>query len=129
MRKPMLALARACFAGAVFTAVAPVASAADGAVVVVVRFYPTPGKEEELEARLLRSAAFVRKAEPNFTYRLHRSLKEPAVFVLYEFYPSQSDFDNHVKVTLPASSREFGPIPDGLLARPFEAERFRPISE
>src|SRR6266404_9873936 len=62
---------------------------ADEQVVIVARYYPTPGREAELEARLLRSLKYVKQAEPNVSYRLHRSAKEdPTVFLFYEVDPS-----------------------------------------
>src|SRR2546430_8826036 len=64
---------------------------ADEQVVIVARYYPTPGREAELEARLLRSLKYVKQAEPNVSYRLHRSAKDPTVFLFYEVYPSQAD--------------------------------------
>ena len=47
----------------------------------------------------LKIVEFVRKAEPNTVYRLHRSTKEPVVF------------------------------PDGIFARPAETELYRDISK
>ena len=58
--------------------------ASDGPIVLVSKFYPTPGREEELQARFQKVVEFVRKAEPNTVYRLHRSTKEPVVFLWFE---------------------------------------------
>ena len=44
------------------------------------------GREAELEAIILKSVEFVRKAEPDITYRAYRSKKDPSVFVYYEMY-------------------------------------------
>jgi quinol monooxygenase YgiN len=72
---------------------------------------------------------YVRRAEPNITYRLQRSMKDPSVFLYYEVYPSEAAFDNHVKVVLPAMTKEIGPRPEGMLARPPEGEKFRPVEK
>lgn len=36
--------------------------------VIVARYHPAPGREAELEARLLRSLKYVKQAEPNASY-------------------------------------------------------------
>jgi quinol monooxygenase YgiN len=104
------------------------ASAADEAIVIVAKFVAA-GREAELEARPLKTAAFVRKAEPNYIYRFQRSVKDPAVFMFYEVYPSLAALEQHSNVTLPAPRKEFGVIAEGLLARPPEIERFQPLPE
>ena len=104
------------------------AQASDGPVVLVSRFYPTPGREDELQARFLKVVEFVRKAEPNTVYRLNRSTKEPVVFLWYEVYESQAALENHSKVVLPAFRKEYGPAPDGIFARPSETEIYRDVS-
>ena len=80
-------------------------SVADDSVMVIARLYATAGREAELEARLLKSVEFVRKAEPDITYRAYRSKKDPSMFVYYEVYPSQTAFDRHAKETMPAFRR------------------------
>jgi quinol monooxygenase YgiN len=105
-----------------------VASAADESVTVTSRFYAAPGREAEVEARFLKFVEYVRKAEPNITYRLYRSKKDPSVFLFYEVYPSQAASDEHSKVTLPAFRKEYGPPAEGLFARPAETETFRALS-
>lgn len=102
---------------------------ADEQVVVVARFYPAPGREAELEARLLRSVKYVKQAEPNITYRFHRSVKEPTVFLYYEVYPSQAAFDQHRTETIPAFRKEAGPPPEGIFSRPPEIEFFGLLAE
>ena len=130
MRRSMIALSSTClFAVVLFGGVAPATYAADESVTVVARLYASPGREAELEARLLKVVEFVRKAEPNITYRLHRSKKDPSVFLFYEVYPSQAAFDKHSKETLPAFRKEFGPPAEGLFARPNEVEFFRGLAD
>jgi len=102
---------------------------ADEQVVIVSRFCPTPGREAELEARFLRSVQFVKQAEPNITYRLHRSTKEPTVFLYYEVYPSQAAFDHHRTQTLAAFRKEAGQPPEGIFSRPPEVETYRLLAE
>lgn len=101
----------------------------DGPIVLVAKFYPLPGREDELQARFLKSVEFVRKAEPKTVYRLHRSAKDPAVFLWYEIYESQAALDNHRNVVLPAFVKEHGPRPDGIFARPPESDLYRDISK
>jgi quinol monooxygenase YgiN len=98
-------------------------------VVIVGRFYPAPGREAELEARLMGSVSFVKKAEPNITYRLHRSSKEPTVFLYYEIYPSQAAFDRHRTETIVMWRKEAGPPPEGIFSRPPEVEVYKMLAE
>jgi quinol monooxygenase YgiN len=102
---------------------------ADEQVVIVARYYPAPGREAELEARLLRSLKYVKQAEPNVSYRLHRSAKEPTVFLFYEVYPSQAARDQHRTETLTALRKEVGPMPEGIFSRPPEVEAYGFLAE
>ena len=104
-------------------------SVADDSVILIARFYATPGREAELEAIILKSVEFVRKAEPEITYRAYRSKKDPSVFVYYEVFPSQTAFDKHVKEILPAFRKEFGLPVEGLVARPPEIEFLRALAD
>lgn len=98
------------------------AKAADETVTVMARLYATPGREAEVEARLLKTLEFVRKAEPNITYRYYRSKKDPTLFVTYEVYPNQAAAGEHMKTVLPAFRKEAGVAPEGLFAKPMEVE-------
>jgi quinol monooxygenase YgiN len=100
----------------------------DGPIVLVSRFYATPGRENEVQARFLKIVEFVRKAEPNTVYRLHRSAQEPAVFLWYEAYESQAALDTHRNVVMPAFLKEQGPRIEGLFSRPPETESYIDIS-
>jgi len=111
-----------------FAVFAEVASAGEQ-VVIVARFCPAPGREAELEARLLRSVTYVKQAERDITYRLHRSAKEPTVFLYYEVYPSQAAFDRHRTETIAAFRKEAGPPPEGIFSRPPEVEGFGLLAE
>ena len=102
---------------------------ADGSIVMVRKNFPTPGREDELQSRWLKLVEFLRKAEPNAVFHLHRTTKEPVVFLWYEVFESQAALDNHLKVVVPAFQKEFGPTPEGILARPSESETYRNISK
>ena len=104
------------------------ARAADETITVVAKLYATPGRESEAEARLPKTLAFVHNSEPNITYRIYRSKKDPTLFVTYEIYPNQAALTNHMKVVLPASRETLGATPDGLFARPMEADVLQEIS-
>ena len=123
-----VACAIAAFAVLATTGVAN-AQTADGTIVMVRKNFPTPGREDELQSRWLKLVEFLRKAEPNAVIHLHRSTKEPVVFLWYEVFESQAALDNHLKVVIPAFQKEFGPTPEGILARPSESETFRSISK
>jgi quinol monooxygenase YgiN len=111
------------------TVAAPLAASAGEVVVAINRFLVTPGQEAEFEARVLRSVAFYRKAEPELTIHLHRSKKDPQVFVLYESWSSLAAYEHHRKVVSPARLKEFGPTPAGMLAKPPEAELFSRVTD
>jgi len=107
----------------------PDAQTVDGSIVMVRKNYPTPGREDELQMRWLKLVEFLRKAEPNAVFQLHRTTKEPVVFLWYEVFESQAALDNHLKVVVPAFQKEIGPTPEEILARPSEAETYRNISK
>jgi quinol monooxygenase YgiN len=94
----------------------------DDPIVVFSRVYATPGREAELEARLVKQVAFVKEAEPNVTYRFYRSVKDPTLILTYEVFPDKATVANHMKVVLPAFRAAAGAAPDGLLAKPPESE-------
>lgn len=103
--------------------------AAELPIIVVVKLFPAEGREEDVQARLAKLVAFVEKANPGVTFRLHRSAKAPTVFLLYETFPSQSALDSQPKSVLPAFIKEFGPAPEGLFARPNEVEFYRRVGD
>jgi quinol monooxygenase YgiN len=93
-------------------------------VVVLVKVFPTAGRENELQALYLKRLEYLRKAEPDATFRLHRSMQQPSTFLWYEVYPSQAAYEHHVKVVLVDFKKETGPTPDGIIAKPSESETF-----
>ena len=98
-------------------------------VVVVVKTFPSEGREDELQARSLKQIEFLRKAEPTATFRLHRSTKAPTTFLWYELYESQAAYDNHLKVVIPNFVKEFGRLPEGLYAKPPEFATYIEIAK
>ena len=100
---------------------------ADRPIVSVSKVYPAPGREDEVQTRFLKLVEFVRKAEPNTVYRLHRSNKEPVVFLGYAVYESPAALENHRNVVIPAFRKEYGPAPEGIFARPEETDLYHEI--
>ena len=76
MRRPLLLLTSILLGSLLFVSAAQNVRAADGTIILIARFYAAPGREAEVEARFTQLVAFVRKAEPNITYHLHRSQTE-----------------------------------------------------
>jgi quinol monooxygenase YgiN len=111
--------------GTLAVGAAPTALAADEPTIFVVRFFPAEGREDEAQARLANLAKFVPANNPGVTFRLHRSIKKPVVFLLYETFPSQAAMDTQQKTVTPAFLKEFGASPDGLWAKPNEVETYR----
>ena len=109
--------------------IVPVACAADESVIVVVKVFPTVGREDELQIRYEKQLDFLRKAEPNASFRLHRSAKSPTIFMWYERYESQAALDSHLKLAMPAFRKEHGATAEGLIARPSESETYREIKQ
>jgi quinol monooxygenase YgiN len=129
MRKWMPRLAVAMLLATASSAVVRLAGAADQPLTVVVRFYPVPGREDELQARLAKLRDFVHKNNPGVSYKLHRSLQEPVVFLLYETFPTEAAFDNQAKHVFPAFQLENGAVPAGIVTRPVEQEMFRALTD
>ncbi len=100
------------------------ARADDEPVTVIVRFYPTAGREDELLTRLTRLRDYVNANVPGVTYRLYRARSEPTMFLLYETFPSQTAVEEMAKTVFPAFQKQAGPIPQGIVTRPVEPERF-----
>lgn len=118
-------LGSALVVGTLAVGAAPTARAADEPTIFVVRFFPAEGREDEAQARLAKLAKFVPANNPGVTFRLHRSIKKPVVFLLYETFPSQAAMDTQQKTVLPAFVKEFGASSEGLWAKPNEVEMYR----
>jgi quinol monooxygenase YgiN len=104
-------------------------SAAEVPIVVVVKLYPAEGREDEAQARLTSLAKFVPANSAGVTFKLHRSVKQPVVFLLYETFPSQAALDSQSKTVLPAFFKEFGATPPGLFTKPNEVDLYRAASD
>jgi len=100
-----------------------------GQFVVTSRIYPALGREDELEARLIREAELAKKMEPQCTFRLHRSVSEPVFFVLYQIYPSRAVFEKRHEETMHNVHKKLGPPPEGITARLSEIEYFRVLAD
>ena len=111
-----------CLALAALFALSGQMARADEPIITVNRLYPAPGREAELEARLVRIVNYLKKAEPTVAYRLHRSAKEPTIFMFYSIYPSQAALD-HGRATV-AAGQKLDPPPDGIFGRPTEVETY-----
>jgi len=114
---------------AVSATVPSTAPAGDDPIMVLVRFHPTPGREDELRTRLVRLRDFVNAHAAGVTYTLYRSRTDPVVFLLHETFPSQAALEDQTRTIFPAFQREHGPIPEGIVTRPVERERYRQVPE
>ncbi len=93
-------------AALIFGAITPSrAVAADEPIVVVVRFFPSAGREDEVQARLAQLAKFVPAVNAGVVFQLHRSTKAPTTFLMYEAFPSQVAVENQLKTVLPAFTK------------------------
>lgn len=125
--KCLLALMLGLFASNGLVAV-PVAGAEQkGVFSVAAKVYPKAGKEEEVQALLLKMAEAVRKAEPdNIVYRPHRSTKAPTVFFWYEQYRSDAAFEFHRAAP---HLVEYRKQLSTLVDKPTEVELYRSLAE
>jgi quinol monooxygenase YgiN len=126
MAQPLLALT---LLAVILVPAPPPALAGEDTIMVIVHFHPTPGREDELKSRLVKLRDFVNTHAPGVIYTLYRSPSEPVVFLLHETFPSQAALDDQTRTIFPAFQREHGPIPDGIVTRPVEPERFREVRE
>jgi quinol monooxygenase YgiN len=111
-----------CLALAALFAMSGQMARADEQVFTVGRYYPAPGREAELEARLVRIAKYLKQKEPTVTYRLHRSAKEPTVFMFYSVFPTQAALDRSRATVADGQKRD--PPPEGIFSRPAEVETY-----
>lgn len=77
------------------------------ALTVVAKIRAAKGKGDALAALLTEQCAAVRSAEPGcLAYRLHRSARDPELFVFYEVYRDEAALDAHRKAPHLAAYRE-----------------------
>ena len=129
MKLPKFPMAIALPAAMLFAGAQSPAIAAEEPITVIARYWITPGREAEAEPRFRQALEFMRRVEPNSSFKMYRSEKDPTLFVYVEVYPSQAALDDHRRITNPARAKELGPTPAGLLARPPEIQEFRPIGD
>jgi quinol monooxygenase YgiN len=96
---------------------------------VVAKLRAAKDKGDALAALLSEQAAVVRKAEPGcLVYRVHRSTKEPELFLFYEMYVDDAAFDLHRTAPHLAAYRQRREK-EGLMDGAVEVEIFRSITE
>jgi quinol monooxygenase YgiN len=84
-------------------------------MIVVAKLKVKAGTEADAEKAFLRQIDYVRREEPDtLVYVLHRSRKDPTVFLFYERYASPEAFDRHGKsAALQELFAKLQPILDG----------------
>lgn len=96
---------------------------------VVARLRAARGKGDALAALLEEQAGVVRRAEPGcLVYRLHRSTRDPDLFLFYEMYADDAAFDVHRQAPHLAAYRQRREA-QGLADGPAEVEVFRSLTE
>ena len=100
-----------------------------GVLTVVARIRAAKDKGDALAAFLAEQAAAVKAAEPGcLVYRVHRSTKDPLLFLFYETYVDDAAFEVHRKAPHLAAFRKRRED-EGLIDGPVEVEIFRSITE
>jgi quinol monooxygenase YgiN len=96
---------------------------------VVAKIRAAKDKGDALAALLSEQAAVVRRAEPGcLVYRVHRSTKEPELFLFYEMYVDDMAFDLHRSAPHLAAYRQRREK-EGLTDGAAEVEIFRSFTE
>ena len=96
---------------------------------VVAKIRAAKDKGDALAALLSEQAAVVRNGEPGcLVYRVHRSTKEPELFLFYEMYVDDAAFDLHRKAPHLATYR-LRREKEGLTDGAVEVEIFRSFTE
>jgi quinol monooxygenase YgiN len=96
---------------------------------VVARLRAAKGKSDALAALLAEQVAVVRNAEPGcLIYRVHRSTREPELFLFYEMYADDAAFDFHRTAPHLAAYRQRRES-EGLTDGAVEVEIFRSLTE
>jgi quinol monooxygenase YgiN len=96
---------------------------------VVAKIRAAKDKGDALEALLSDQAAIVRKAEPGcLVYRVHRSTKDPELFLFYEMYVDDAALELHRNAPHLAAYRQRREK-EGLTDGAVEVEIFRSFTE
>jgi quinol monooxygenase YgiN len=99
------------------------------AITVVAKLRAAPNKGDQLAVLLREQTNAVRSKEPECTmYRVHRSTKDPELFILYETYANDAAFDAHRQSPHLAEYRQRRER-EGLVAGPAEVELYRAITD
>ncbi len=97
-RRGILALvAVLCACGSVTAAEVPAGEVPTGGVILTAELTVKAGQEKAVEAALLEMVAPTRKEKGCLCYNLHRSKKDPLVFMFYEQWASRAALDAHMK--------------------------------
>ena len=98
-------------------------------VTVVARIRAAKGKGDTLAALLVEQCDVVRKAEPGcLAYRVHRSVKDPELFLFYETYADDAAFEAHRTAPHLAAYRKRREE-QGLTEGAVEVDVFQPLTE
>lgn len=96
---------------------------------VVARIRAAKGKSDALATLLAEQAGVVRSAEPGcLVYRVHRSTRDPELFLFYEMYVDEAAFDLHRSASHLAAYRQRREK-EGLSEGAVEVEIFRSLTE
>ena len=96
---------------------------------VVARIRASKGKGDALATLLAEQAGVVRSAEPGcLVYRVHRSTRDPELFLFYETYVDEAAFDLHRNAPHVAAYRQRR-MNEGLAEGAVEVEIFRSFTE
>ena len=96
---------------------------------VVARIRAAKGSADALAALLSEQAAVVRKEEPGcLVYRVHRSTKDPELFLFYEMYVDDAALALHREAPHLAAYRQRREK-EGLTEGAVEVEIFRSLTE
>jgi (4S)-4-hydroxy-5-phosphonooxypentane-2,3-dione isomerase len=96
---------------------------------VVAKLRAAPGKGDALAALLVEQAAVVRAAEPGcLLYRMHRSTRDPELFLVYEMYADDAAFEAHRTAPHLAAFRTRREQ-EGLIAGPAEIDVLRSLTD
>lgn len=83
-------------------------------ITVVARIKAKQGSEKQLEDAFRAMVPKVRSEADTQTYILHRSVRDPTVFLFYEVYKDQAALDSHGKTPHMAElGKAIGPLLDG----------------
>ncbi|MQA16477.1 MAG: antibiotic biosynthesis monooxygenase [Pseudonocardiaceae bacterium] len=98
----------------------------DDAVIVVATITPKEGQEDAVESALREAVRGVHLEEGCLRYALHRTLDDPARFVMIEKWESAAALDAHSRA---AALAELGGRLKGMLAGPTDVVRLTALPD